>query len=336
MSVLYLTDQGSELRKTGDRLLVYSEGAQVLEIECFKVRSVLLFGGVEITTPAVNELLEHGIDLAFLSLDGRLRGRLVPPLGKNTLLRAQQYRVTTDPERGLAVASRLVSAKIANCRAILARQARNHPEIELKGPLESLRRYQEQALKQTSLESLRGVEGLAARTYFEGLAQTLRRELSFPGRRRRPPTDPVNALLSLGYALLSRELWSLCEAVGLDPYLGFYHALAYGRPSLALDILEEFRAPVVDHLVVRSTNLGQFTAADFQTEADVSAEQGLRLTPGALKRFLGLYEARMGEAVRVRGSRESLELRAAMRRQVERLVLVIERDEPYEALEIEQ
>jgi CRISPR-associated protein Cas1 len=332
MATLYLTEQGSELRKVGDRLVVHKDGLELLEIECFKVDSVLLFGGVELTTPAVTKLLGHGIDLALLTTTGQFKGKLVPPLGKNSLLRVLQHERYADLEFCLEIGRSIVAAKIGNCRSVLSRHARNHRESGLSEYIQTLSTYHDKARQTESVDSLRGIEGAAARQYFEGLGRACRRELSFPGRRRRPPTDPINALLSLGYALLTRELWALAEAVGLDPYLGFYHAVVYGRPSLPLDLLEELRAPVVDQMVLRVTNRGQFKADDFEPDPE---DGGVRLTPDALRRFLACYEKAMQGSLRERGARQLLPVRELLRRQVERLLESVRNRSPYRALEVD-
>ena len=167
--------------------------------------------------------------------------------------------------------------------------------------------------------------------YFEGFRIACRTELTFPGRRRRPPTDPINALLSLGYTLINAELASLLDAMGYDPYIGFFHQLDYGRPSLALDLLEEFRVPAVDRLVLNLTNLRVLQAEDFVLDAESG---GLRLQRPALGKFFRAYEEHMNQAFPDKVSGETATLRKSLRRQAERLAGHLTRGESYMPLHV--
>ncbi|MGI5939686.1 MAG: CRISPR-associated endonuclease Cas1 [Thermoleophilia bacterium] len=336
MANLYLTEQGAVLRKTGDRLIVDKDDVELLEVECFKVDAVFLFGGVHVTTPALTELLSQGISLTLLTRDGRLKGRLVPPLAKNVLLRAAQYERRLDSDFCLALARMQIEAKVSNGAELLARHARNHPDVELAGVIDRLRVEKAKIVKAASMSELLGFEGIAARTYFEGFGRAFRRELGFPGRRRRPPTDPVNALLSLGYVMLSSEILAQLEGTGFDPYLGFYHQLDYGRPSLALDVVEEFRM-VVDQLVLRLTNLGVMSPDDFEPAPSgddpargSAGTGGIRLKPPALREFLSAYGKHLEGPITDGAGGSRTTTRGAIRRQVERLAAHVAKQEPYE------
>jgi len=182
---LYLTEQGSAVRKTGDRLVVEKDRTELLEIECFKLDTVFLFGNVHVTTPALTKLLEHGIELALLTWDGRLKGQLTPPKAKNVPLRMAQYRHHHDPRIALPLARTFVRGKIANALALLTRQHRNYPQRGFDGYRRELRRVLDKVETDASLESLRGLEGQAARTYFTGFGLACRTDLAFEGRRRR-------------------------------------------------------------------------------------------------------------------------------------------------------
>ncbi|MCS6927553.1 MAG: CRISPR-associated endonuclease Cas1 [Candidatus Binatia bacterium] len=326
MANLYLTEQGAVVRKTGNRLIVEKDGVELLEVECFKLDTIFLFGNVHVTTPALSELLEHGIELALLTVGGRLKGQLTPPKAKNVLLRMAQYQKSQDPTFALPLARAFVGAKVRNAQALLSRQHRNYPERGFAVHREELERLQRSLDAAETLDSLRGLEGMAARQYFAGFALACRSELTFDGRRRRPPTDPVNALLSFGYTLLGAELASLLDAMGYDPYIGFYHQLDYGRPSLALDLLEEFRVPAIDRLVLNLANLRTLQAGDFVVDEDSG---GLRLERHALGKFFRAYEAHLNKEFSEKTTGGPTSLRKIFRRQAERLAASVTRGEPY-------
>jgi CRISPR-associated protein Cas1 len=326
MANLYLIEQGSVLRKTGDRLIVEKDDAELLEVECFKIDTIFLFGNIHVTTPALTELLEHGIELALLTQSGRLKGQLTPPKAKNVLLRMAQYQQSREPTVAMGLARALVDAKVRNALALLTRQQRNYPERGFAPYREDLDRLRAALTTAETLDSLRGFEGTAARHYFAGFALACRTELSFEGRRRRPPTDPINALLSFGYTLVGAELTSLLDAMGYDPYIGFFHQLDYGRPSLALDILEEFRVPAVDRLVLNLTNLRTLQASDFIVDEETG---GLRLDRKALGKFFRAYEAHLNKEFTDKSTGMTMTLRKAFRQQAERLANYLTKGETY-------
>ena len=326
MANLYLTEQGAVLRKTGDRLIVEKDDTELLEIECFKLDTIFLFGNVHVTTPALTELLDHGIELALLTLGGRLKGQLTPPKAKNVLLRVAQYQKSQDLQVALPLARTFIEAKVHNSQALLTRQHRNYPERGFTPYREELDRLRGSITVAETLDSLRGFEGTAARTYFAGFALACRTELAFEGRRRRPPTDPVNALLSFGYTLIGAELASLLDAMGYDPYIGFYHQLDYGRPSLALDLLEEFRVPTVDRLVLNLANLRTLQPSDFVADEESG---GLRLDRKALGKFFRAYESHLNKEFTDKAAGTVTTLRKAFRQQAERLAAYLTRGESY-------
>jgi len=232
--------------------------------------------------------LREGIGLSLVSRTGQLRGRLMPPTGKNIALRHKQYERAQDLVFCLAVSRAIVAGKLRNCRALARRWARTRPEI----PKELIERI-DQAVKQAAtaddLAALRGIEGAGTRAYFEVWRRALSPGMGFEKRTRRPPRDPVNALLSLGYTLLTDNLMTACEIVGLDPYDGFFHADKYGRPALALDLVEEFRPVIVDSVVLNVVNREILTAEDFEP----GPEGGIYLKPGALRTFFQQYSGRL-------------------------------------------
>ncbi len=263
MAYLYLTEQGSILRKAGDRLIIEKEDEVLLDIPYHKLETVLLFGNVHVTTQAMAELLEKGVSLSMFSRHGHYRGSLEPPRGKNIDLRIAQFEAFRDHDRALGLARAIVAAKIGNGGSVLDLYQRHHEAgPDFAGRRQALDDAVAACASVTDIARLDGVEGSAAREYFGLAMQFNKSELAWPGRVKHPATDPLNALLSLTYTLLMNELAALLEGSGLDPYLGFLHHVDYGRPSLALDLMEPFRHPVADRLVL--VNRRVLEAGDFQ------------------------------------------------------------------------
>jgi CRISPR-associated protein Cas1 len=240
----------------------------------------------------------------------------------------RQYEAAHDEPLRLALAREVVRAKIANSAAVLRRFRRNHPEALAPEAIEEIERSLAGVEAAAGAESLRGVEGIAAARYFRALGALVPPELAFQGRSRRPPRDPVNALLSFGYVLVGNELQSLLDGMGFDPYLGFYHRLDYGRPSLALDLLEEFRAALVDRWSVGLLNLKTLTPADFTA----TAEGGVLLGREGMRRYFPAYEKEMATPLAVDG--EELTFRRLFRRQAERLARALMEGEPYQGFRL--
>jgi CRISPR-associated protein Cas1 len=288
MAYLYLTEQGSVLRKIGNRLVVEKEDAILLDTPYHKLEAVLVFGNVQITTQAMAELLDVGIPVSLLSREGALRGSLDPPQGKNVLLRMAQFELHGHPEKSMQLARRAIDAKLANCAAVLGAFGDREcaQSAETRTALEHIAGAREKALAAETIDALDGIEGSAARAYFHALMERNKSAFAWQGRVRHPATDPINALLSFGYTLVTNELAALVETAGLDSYLGCLHQIDYGRRSLALDLVEPFRAPLVDRLVLTVLNRRQFERDDFE-EAEGG---GWYLQHAAAKRFLAEYE----------------------------------------------
>ena len=290
---VYVQAQGAFLGKSGDSIVIKEQGHKVGDTKLFETSQVNLMGNVQISTQTVQELCRRGIPLVYFSTGGWFYGMTTGPVHKNIELRLHQYRAANDPDRSLLLARRFVSTKIRNCRTMLRRNAHDlNREV-----LDQLKESVDSAGQSTTLASLLGVEGTAARIYFQSFSKMIKQPnmedvFSFHGRNRRPPKDPVNALLSLACALIAKELTVVLSAVGFDPYLGFYHQPRYGRPSLALDLMEEFRPLVADSTVIGAINNGVVRPSDF-----VSFRQGVALKPSARKSFINAYERRMDQLI---------------------------------------
>jgi CRISPR-associated protein Cas1 len=221
-----------------------------------------------------------------------LRGRLAPPRHKNLGLRHAQYDRARDAVFCLAVARAIVDGKLRNSRALAYRIRRSHPEVAAAW-LQRLEEAVAAVVEAEDMDVLRGVEGAAAKAYFSVLRGALREEMTFSRRTRRPPRDPANALLSFGYTLLTHNLMTACEVVGLDPYDGFFHADKYGRPALALDLVEEFRGPVVDSVVQLVINKRIIGPEDFVE----GRNGGIYLRYRPLGKFLRQYTKRLNTEI---------------------------------------
>ena len=290
MPTLYLNEQQSIVKKRDNYLIIQYADRHTVEVPLIKVSQVIVSGDVTLTTPALHTLLEMGIEVCYLSMYGHFRGRLSPPVAKNALLRREQYRAHTDPCRALAIAQTCVSGKLENMRTMLLRVNRTLADNDIAEAAATIRRIIQLVPTARSVGSLLGFEGNGSSAYFGVFAKLLRSPMNFTRRRRRPPTDPINAMLSLGYTLLLHQVSSAIQAVGFDPYIGFLHQPRYGRPALALDLMEEFRPIIADSVVLNIINHHILTEKDFQEELGA-----VYLKPDARKTFYAKFEERLSE-----------------------------------------
>jgi CRISPR-associated protein Cas1 len=288
MPTLYVTEPGARIEKEYRRILVTSADEEVLlSVPLVHVTDVVLVGSVGVTTQALLSLLEAGVSFSIVSRSGKLLGRLRPPSEGNIFLRRLQYQRAADSAFCLPIAKAIALGKLKNQRAFASRLCRTRPE--LKPNLEKITAAIKNAEGEQNLDSLRGQEGIGAKAYFGIFRAALHAGWDFEKRSRRPPADPANALLSLGYSLLTQNMMTALEVVGLDPYDGFFHADVYGRPALALDLVEEFRSLIVDSVVLTIVNKRILTPDDF-----IPVEEGgFHLKPRAMKKFLMQYNVRL-------------------------------------------
>lgn len=296
MPPLYVSTQGARLRYRKRRLVVEKGGEALAAVPAIHVDEVLIFGNVSVTTPALGFLLGNDIPVTFLTVRGRYKGRLVGPLGGHVRLRLRQYDRTRDSAWTLETARAIVAAKLHNTRTLLRRYARRAESKTTVAPLTQAANQLGALIERTArcgtVNSLNGVEGRAAAVHFSVFRHLIRAPgWTFKSRNRRPPRDPVNALLSFGYTVLTHQVESAVRSVGLDPYLGFLHQTAYNRPSLALDLVEEFRPIVVDSVVLRCLNNEIILPDNFRY--DPEAEYPVLLSDEGRRRFIREIESRL-------------------------------------------
>jgi CRISPR-associated protein Cas1 len=313
VAALYLTEQGSKLRKASGRLVVEKNGETLLEIPAYGIDRVLIFGAVQLSTQVISFLLESGIDVSFLSMNGKLKGKLVPVQSMNVFLRLAQYERFRDEEFKLKMAKSIIEAKMMNQRTLILRYQKNHPDVDFSGELGVISNSIESLPDQKAIASLMGLEGASSAAYFRCYSRMLSEEFMFVKRTRHPPLDPANALLSLGYVLVTNEISALMESAGFDPFLGFLHSIRYGRRSLPLDLIEEFRHPVVDGLVQTVINTGSIKIDDFHKEENGA----VFLNKDSFKKFLASYEERLDKPFKYREEEAETSYRRLFRMQVE-------------------
>jgi CRISP-associated protein Cas1 len=289
MGTVYVVQDDAFIGKTDERLRVTAQKQTLLDVPLIKIDGVVVLGRATISPAALMELLERKIPLTFLSGTGKYLGSLEPPLTKNIFVRSAQWQAAKlEPQRITHVVQGFIRGKLKNYRNALLRSLRDHPEIAIQSDIEMLEHAIAPIATTSEVNSLRGLEGAGSAAYFGCFGKLIRAEgFTFKHRNRRPPTDPVNALLSFGYALLLHDVQSAVNIAGFDPYLGYLHTERYGRPSLALDLMEEFRPLVVDAMVLAALNRRVLTPQDFVTEPISGA---VSLTDEGRKTFLRLYE----------------------------------------------
>jgi CRISPR-associated protein Cas1 len=300
LNTLYVTLPESRLRLDNDTLRVEVEEETRLRVPLHHLQAVVCFGHIGLSAPLMHRLADSGIALVLLDAAGRFKARLEGPVSGNVLLRQAHHAVATNATFALQVARNIVAGKIKNQRHVLLRGAREakqpEEEVQLTRAAQDLAASLRALPGATTLDVVRGIEGEAARTYFAGLnllvRQDFREHFCMDGRSRRPPRDRMNALLSFLYSMWMNDCRSACEAAGLDPQVGFLHALRPGRAALALDLQEEFR-PFADRLALTLVNRGQLDADDF-----VCREGGaVSLEGDARKAVVVAYQERKQEAL---------------------------------------
>ncbi|MCU7849615.1 MAG: type I-C CRISPR-associated endonuclease Cas1c [Candidatus Thiodiazotropha sp. (ex Lucinoma kastoroae)] len=290
LNTLYITRQESYLHKERETIVVKNGDDKLGQFPALTIGNILCFGRVSVSPFLMGYCGEQGIGMSFYTEYGKFLARVQGRQTGNVLLRRTQYRWADDNEKSTSIARLMVAAKIANARSVLMRELRNHDDNpSLQSVTEKLATSIRRVQYAASVGEVMGIEGDAARSYFAVFNELIRGNgFVFGGRVRRPPTDPVNAMLSFAYSLITNEVASALQGVGLDPYVGYLHKDRPGRVSLALDIVEEFRAPWADRFVLTLINRRQIQMSDFVTEASGA----VRLTDAARKTVLTAWQER--------------------------------------------
>ena len=351
--IVYVTEQGAVVSLTRARLEIRKSKKKLESVRVDEIEQLVLCGQIQVTTQAIRALLRHGGETAFLTQSGRFLGRLVRSTGKNIELRRVQLRKLDDPEFVLDLARRIVTGKLQNQRGLLLRYQSRRPHERVAQSLVALRLLTERVEHAPDLDTLRGLEGRGAVEHFAGLSALITAPgIEFTKRLRRPPPDPVNILLSFGYTLLGNFVQGCCELASLDPHMGALHATDYGRPSLALDLIEEMRPVIVDTTVLRAINTKTIRPTDFvpvdaeetpaedkwiqdqiettQGQAPIEESRRLLLTPDGSRKWFATYERRLNEQTYYPYQGRRLTYRQILREQVYRMARHLREEEPYE------
>lgn len=311
MTILYIQEQGAVVRREGEEVRVTLGEKVLTHLPIRAVEQVVVCGNVQLTTQAAALLLQHEVDVVFLSYHGVFRGRLMKSGSKFARLRHAQLQLSGDEGRSVAVAKGIVRAKLSNQRNLLADLAPLPPSPGKKGgsewvitpqtaavlaqAMDGIERLKRDCHLARDPDTLRGYEGKAGAFYFAAVGALLDRSWSFQGRKYYPAPDPFNAALSFGYALLQKDIAATVQLVGLDPFLGCFHAMQYDRPSLVLDLMEEFRPLAVDRVILELALAGKLKPAEFTFTGN--PERPVELGATLIPRIIQAYEARVNSPV---------------------------------------
>ncbi|HQN03443.1 MAG TPA: type I-C CRISPR-associated endonuclease Cas1c, partial [Rectinema sp.] len=271
LNTLYVTSQGSYIHKEGETIIVEREQQKVLQLPVHTLGGIVCFGNVLCSPFLLGFCAEHDISISFLTEYGSFLASVRGPVSGNVLLRREQYRIADNSEKSAKIAANIVTGKLMNSRLVMNRAIRDHGDkidiATIRRASSSIYRLIEEVALAVDLDEIRGIEGMAASEYFAVFNQLIvdqKEDFVFNERNRRPPLDPVNALLSFIYTLLVHDVRSALETVGLDPTVGFLHRDRPGRPGLALDLMEEFRPVIADRLVLSLINRRQVAPNGFK------------------------------------------------------------------------
>ena len=296
LNTLYITTPESYLTKDGENIVVSVDREEKFRVPAINIESIVTFGYMGVSPGLMKLCSDHKISLCFLSPSGKYIGRFQSSVQGNVLLRKAQYNLA-DSEQSQQIANLMIAGKIRNSRNVLRRHLRDYGNNEdIQYACSILEQSKNRALNAKNKQLLRGIEGDAAKAYygvFSNLILNQKEYFTFEGRNRRPPKDAVNALLSFSYTLLAHECSSALETVGIDPYVGFMHTLRPGRPSLALDMMEELRAYMCDRLVLSLINRGQIKPSDFISQGETE----VTMTDAGRKTFLTAWQQRKKEVI---------------------------------------
>lgn len=296
MAVLYIREQGTTVTKNSGCIKIIKGSRTILERPVISISSIAVFGNVQVSAQAVRMLLEKGIDLEYFSYSGKYIGRLAADSSKNIFLRMQQYDLYMNEEKRFEIARNIIRNKIENQIRIIETHRWDN-SYDWREDIKQMRLLESRLDQKVTSSSIMGIEGAVSNIYFRSYGQMFSCDFQFEKRSRRPPRNPINVILSLAYTLLTKEVAGSLEAESFEMYMGFLHGIRYGRKSLALDIVEEFRQPIADRLVLKIFNKRMLTKEDFETDDDrvVLTENGFRTFCTAYERWIGGLDSTSGE-----------------------------------------
>lgn len=299
LNTLYITSEDAFVHKERETFVVEINNEKVFQAPTHSIENIVCFGFRALTPALMAYCAENNVGISYLSMNGKFLARVYGAQKGNVLLRKAQYAISDDEFLSLKIARPIIAAKVSNYRYILLRHQRNHPDLcpeDVILTADAMSNRLKKIEEARSLDELRGYEGECANLYFSVLSNLItsqREDFTFTQRSKRPPLDPANALLSFTYAILVNDVRSALETVGLDPQVGFLHQLRSGRPSLALDVMEEFRAYMGDRIMLNLINLKQVSIKDFEIR-----ESGeVRMSDDARKALLSAYQKRKQEEI---------------------------------------
>lgn len=326
MSVVYVREQGAMVQKSGGRITVSKNSQTLMDFPVSNVDGIALTGNVQITIQALHFLMQQGVDVSFYTYGGQYLGHAAAESSKNIFLRFSQYKMYSDETRRLRFAKIIVANKIENQLSVIGGH-RWECYPEWKEDAAQIRKIREKIETVQTANELLGIEGICSNIYFRAFGHMFHCDFEFHGRNRRPPKDPINVIISLGYMFLTKEICSALEAESFELYLGFLHGIRYGRKSLALDIVEEFRQPVIDRIALKMFNKRMLSTYDFD-----SGDGRVILNTDGFRKFCTEYEKWMtGSPDEERKSG----FRGIIRRQAGLLKQCIQQDIPYVPYQLE-
>ena len=311
VGTLYIVTQGAKLTKVGERLVVRSKENKIIhDMPFFKIRQIFCFGTVEVTAQTIFQIMYRNIDLVYLTKNGRFKCRLSNLNEKSVLSRIAQYQRSLDEKFKLEMARKIVIGKLSNYKNWIMFKNR-HGVIDANNEAFVISQSISLAESAESVDELMGIEGNGSKIYFEAFRKGLKQNLNFFERNRRPPRDPVNAMLSFGYTILYHKVLAAIEQAGVDPFMANLHSNQNSRPSLALDLMEEFRHFVVDNVVLKLVNLAQVKADYFTYTAD----KGVLMNDYSIALVVKEIQARLGNSFYYPRDGKKMELQEQILRQ---------------------
>lgn len=312
MAAVYIREQGALVQKSGERMVVTKNGKTLFEIPVLQTENLSLMGNVQVTAQALHMLMEHGVDISHFSYGGRYIGHTAAEASKNIFLRFAQYQYYLNETERLKMARNIVDNKIKNQIFLIKSHRWTEIDYDWHADVLQMEKHRMSLETRETPTEILGTEGICSNIYFGAFGKMLKGDVLFSGRNRRPPKDPANALISLTYAFLTREICTALDGESFETYLGFLHGIRYGRKSLALDIVEEFRQPAADRFVLQMFNKRMISIYDFE----FSDHGGVYLTEDGFRKFCTEYEKWISGKNSVSGKKS---FRGCIRRQVSML-----------------